>query len=167
MKNKENNRIIYHELDNPLPPDELKERVKQVREQIEEDNKLQPKELIEEMAQYLKDYLYLLTNNSIENCRILASALINQGWIKLPKDKVMLSIDDWINFNKDHANELIKTSEEEYSLGYIKGSQETAEKIIHYIDTEIRNYISDGDLEAFEKQDINWLKKQFSIEIKE
>ena len=48
MKNKENSRIIYHELENSLPPDELKEIVKQVKEQIEEHNKHTPIEVSDE-----------------------------------------------------------------------------------------------------------------------
>ena len=44
----EKDRIIYHELDNPLPPDRLKEMVKQVKEQIEENNKYAPIEVSDE-----------------------------------------------------------------------------------------------------------------------
>lgn len=50
-----------------------------------------------------------------------------------------------------------------YDSGYQDGCKETAEKIIHYINTEIRNYINDSDLPAFEEQDVKWLKKQFGI----
>lgn len=46
------------------------------------------------------------------------------------EDSVVLSVNDWIDFNKEHANELIKTREEEYGLGYNQGSKETAEKIL-------------------------------------
>lgn len=65
---------------------------------------------IEEMAQYVKGYLYPLDNNSIENCRILASALISQGWIKPSKDSVVLSreeYDELINLRQTHAEDLI------------------------------------------------------------
>ena len=132
---------------------------------------MENKEMIEEMAQYLNGYLYPLDNNSIENCRILASALISQGWIKLSKDKVVLSIDEWINFNKDHANELIKTSEKEYGLGYIKGSKETAERYHNEIEILIKtcmcmHYISLEDGLAL-LNDNNNLAKQFGVEIKE
>ena len=66
-----------------------------------------------------------------------AEAIYNAGYHKLPKDNVVLSINEWINFNKDHANELIKTKEEEYGLGYEKGSKETAEKFYDKVNENI------------------------------
>lgn len=53
-----------------------------------------------------------------------------------------------------------------YKNGYEKGSRETAEKIIYYLDTEIRNYVGDSDLIPF-NEDIKYLKNQFGVEIKE
>ena len=44
----ENDRIIYHELDNPLPPDKLEKEVQKLRAQIEVHNKYAPIELSDE-----------------------------------------------------------------------------------------------------------------------
>ena len=46
--NKENDRIIYHELDNPLPPDKLEKEVENLRAQIEENNRYAPIEVSDE-----------------------------------------------------------------------------------------------------------------------
>ena len=47
--NKEKDRIIYHELDNPLPPNELKKKeIQKLKTQIEENNKYAPIEVSDE-----------------------------------------------------------------------------------------------------------------------
>jgi hypothetical protein len=46
--NKEKDRIIYHELDNPLPPDKLEKEVEKLRAQIEENNRYAPIEVSDE-----------------------------------------------------------------------------------------------------------------------
>lgn len=79
---------------------------------------------------------------------------------ELPKDSVVLSVNDWINFNKKHANELIKTKEEEYGLGYNQGSKETAEKIYYFVGDYYDSEYLMLNLETF-------IKEQFSVEIKE
>ena len=81
--------------------------------------------------------------------------------IVLPEDSVVLSVNDWINFNKEHANELIKTREEEYGLGYNKGSKETAEKFakgLIKIIKEKDTYLDWDDV-------LEFAKEQFGVEI--
>ena len=48
MKNKQKDRIIYHKLDNPLPPNELKKEIQKLRAQIEENNTYAPIEIYDE-----------------------------------------------------------------------------------------------------------------------
>lgn len=60
----------------------------------------------------------------------------------------------WESYNKK-CEELKQAKQE---------TEETIREIIHYIDTEIRNYISDGDLDLFNEQGIKWLKNKFGIE---
>ena len=133
--------------------------------------------MIEEMAQYLKGYLYPLDNNSIENCRILASALISQGWVKLPKDSVVLSREEfWKLSNKFSKKEL----DEIVEFHKKKASKETAEKILRELKhSEFKftieiNRSSQKDvskvLEEFRKSvfgKINDLAKQFGVDLGE
>ena len=44
----EKDRIIYHELDNPLPPDKLEKEVQKLKAQIEVHNKYAPIEVSDE-----------------------------------------------------------------------------------------------------------------------
>ena len=88
-----------------------------------------------------------------------------------PEDSVVLSVNDWINFNKEHANELIKTREEEYGLGYKKGSKETAEKFAKLVYEKLSKFyqydldwkIPNDEVKAL----LNEIAKQFGVEIKE
>lgn len=48
---------------------------------------------------------------------------------KILENNVVLTFDEWINFNKDHANELIKAREEDYELGYKTACREIAQEL--------------------------------------
>lgn len=115
---------------------------------------MKDKEMIEELAKDLHEELET-ENIPYYECDFMAQRLIKKGWIKPDKHSVVLSINEWINFNKDHANELIKAREEEYGLGYEKGCKETAEKILQEGGRNISRSFRD------------WIIEQFGVEIKE
>lgn len=96
----------------------------------------------------------------VDNCTILrnyALDLIN----RLKKE-----IERLHNIKIDLEHQLTQKGLTEYVGADVieaETRKKTARKIIHYIDTEIRNYINDSDLQLF-NGDIKWLKEQCGVE---
>ena len=76
-----------------------------------------------ELQKDLSDCLqYDIDDSNTVDTYDTAFYMVNKfNYQKIDKDSVVLSMDEWINFNKDHANELIKCAETEYEAGYKTG----------------------------------------------
>ena len=86
---------------------------------------------------------------------------------EIPENAMVLPINDWINFNKEHANELITAREEEYTLGYEQARKETAEKILTEIgesDTLVINTHEYGEIEVVPMERLKEIIKKKGVE---
>ena len=81
-----------------------------------------------------------------------------------------IEVKDWINLHKDHAQEIIKVSEEVYGKGYFDGVKKAGtliykslfnEKDIHTCD-----YESYGVVHVFENDFIEFIKNELGVELK-
>lgn len=89
----------------------------------------------EKLEEITKD-IYLNSCFTKGTSKAIAKFIIKNNYRKPPENMVILSVDEWIDFNKNHTNELIK-AKEEYGLGYEKGSKDTAEKYIKWLKEHI------------------------------
>ena len=92
------------------------------------------------------------------NCTdyLITNELYKQGYRKIPENAVVLTREEW---EKDFSSQ--------FNKGYEKGSKETAREIIHYMRTEIVNYLSDSELDEFNTLDVQYLAKKYGVEVEE
>ncbi len=83
--------------------------------------------------------------------------------------KMEIEVKDWINLHKEHAQEIIKVSEEEYSKGYFEGVKKAVTLIYKSLfnekDTHTYDYESFGVVHVFENDFIELIKK-LGVELK-
>lgn len=124
------------------------------------------KKRIEEKLQMLHDwsngvYKYidkeLLIDKLEKGGFIEINRLYDLGYRKIDKDAIVLNKYEY----EQICQEILAATEDKQFA-----RKEIAREIIHYIDTEIRNYINDSDLRLF-NGDIKWLKEQCGIEVEE
>jgi phage pi2 protein 07 len=97
----------------------------------------------------------------------IAESLVDKGWVKLPKDRVVLSKEEFEKLKgraEEVFNEMTERMKAEVKIakkmGIVKGSKETAEKIYYgiawrYYDKEMLDILRE------------YLAKEFNVEIKE
>ena len=85
------------------------------------------------------------------NCHKIAEELIKKGWIKLPKDSVVLSGEQCVEIVQDN-----------YNIGYERGCKETAQKFYEFAKAWFEYYEQNDYFE-----EVKNLAKQFDVEIKE
>lgn len=91
-------------------------------------------------------------------------AKITKAWSRAMKEAERLH-----NIKIDLEHQLTQKGLTEYVGADVieaETRKKTARKIIHYIDTEIGNYINDSDLQLF-NGDIKWLKEQHGVEVED
>lgn len=74
---------------------------------------------------------------------------------------------DELNKENVRLDKNVKWFQEKIENGELVSEQtvkDTAKEIIHYIDTEIRNYTSDSDFLSF-NEDIKYLKERYGVEV--
>lgn len=165
--------------------DKIYEMEKLAVEEIKQDFKMQEEKhkQIEEMA---KDY-YGYSIDLEEDCKFVAKEMYDKGHRKLTKDSVVLSKEELQEIivkakvkEKEKIRELKKEVKELYKLliqekegsfwdgvneGMLKGSNETAEKILNELVGH--TFEDDGWTWTVSKEDIQWIADKQGVEIKE
>lgn len=84
--------------------------------------------------------------------------------------KVEIEVKDWIDLHKEHAQEIIKVSEEEYSKGYFDGMKKAVTLIYKSLfnekDTHTYDYEAYGVVHVFENDFIEFVKNELGVELK-
>ena len=156
----------------------MKDKEKQINEMAKDLEKVEKEaysRLVKETQAYVKehyrynskeDYSLAHTKTVFE---LTAEEMTKLGWVKLPKDSVVLSKEE---YQKDFSNQ--------FNKGYKYGSKETAEKILRELKhsefkfaVEINRSSQEDVSKALEELrksifgKINELAKEFGVEIKE
>jgi hypothetical protein len=81
-----------------------------------------------------------------------------------------IEVKDWINLHKEHAQEIIKVSEEEYGKGYFDGVKKAVTLIYKSLfnekDMHTYDYEAYGVVHVFENDFIEFIKNELGVELK-
>ena len=84
--------------------------------------------------------------------------------------RVEIEVKDWIDLHKEHAQEIIKVSEEEYGKGYFEGVKKAVTLIYKSLfnekDKHTYDYESFGVVHVFENDFIEFVKNELGVELK-
>lgn len=83
--------------------------------------------------------------------------------------KVEVEIKDWADLRKEHAQEIIKVSEEEYGKGYFDGVKKAVTLLYNSLfnekDKDTYDYEAFGVVHVFENDFIEFVKQEFGVEL--
>jgi hypothetical protein len=81
-----------------------------------------------------------------------------------------IEVKDWINLHKEHAQEIIKVSEEEYGKGYFDGVKKAVTLIYKSLfnekDMHTYDYEAYSVVHVFENDFIEFIKNELGVELK-